>query len=224
MQAIKATQPKCCERRDLDARRCCIPRAAVFAGAAETAYARSAASRSTSLFGIRHVHVGATGASSALAPTSSATCDVRWSCTNRSVAARRFEELMRAKRLGACAIATVKKSDISARNVEFQPLRRYSAFLDKVIEAEKEAAANVILRREETAATRSLANTAKVMAEQPILLRLKELESLKEIASKVRELRVVTGVDNLGALLPKGLLGEPEAETDDAVEASSTTR
>lgn len=88
--------------------------------------------------------------------------------------------------------------------------------LNKVIEAEKEAAANVILRREETAATRSLANTAKVMAEQPILLRLKELESLKEIASKVRELRVVTGVDNLGALLPKGLLGEPEARTDDA--------
>ncbi|OJY25177.1 MAG: hypothetical protein BGO98_08850 [Myxococcales bacterium 68-20] len=88
--------------------------------------------------------------------------------------------------------------------------------LNKVIEAEKEAAANVILRREETAATRSLANTAKVMAEQPILLRLKELESLKEIASNVRELRVVTGVDNLGALLPKGLLGEPEAKTDNA--------
>ena len=54
------------------------------------------------------------------------------------------------------------------------------------------------------------------MAEQPILLRLKELESLKEIASKVRELRVVTGVDNLGALLPKGLLGEPDGKTDNA--------
>jgi len=45
--------------------------------------------------------------------------------------------------------------------------------LNRVIEAEKEAAANVILRREETAATRSLANTARVMADQPILLRLK---------------------------------------------------
>jgi regulator of protease activity HflC (stomatin/prohibitin superfamily) len=82
--------------------------------------------------------------------------------------------------------------------------------LNKVIEAEKEAAANVILRREETAATRSLANTAKVMAEQPMVLRLKELESLKEIASKVRELRVVTGEGGLGALLPKGLLAEPD--------------
>jgi SPFH domain / Band 7 family len=49
--------------------------------------------------------------------------------------------------------------------------------LNRVIEAEKEAAANVILRREEVAATRSLANTARVMAEQPILLRLKELET-----------------------------------------------
>lgn len=86
--------------------------------------------------------------------------------------------------------------------------------LNKVIEAEKEAAANVILRREETAATRSLANTAKVMAEQPILLRLKELESLKEIASRVRELRVVTtaeGLGTLGGLIAKGALGESSA-------------
>lgn len=87
--------------------------------------------------------------------------------------------------------------------------------LNKVIEAEKEAAANVILRREETAATRSLANTAKVMAEQPILLRLKELESLKEIASKVKELRVVTGAEALGALLPRGLLADGGANADD---------
>jgi regulator of protease activity HflC (stomatin/prohibitin superfamily) len=80
--------------------------------------------------------------------------------------------------------------------------------LNKVIEAEKEAAANVILRREETAATRSLANTAKVMAEQPLLLRLKELESMKEIASKIRELRVVASSDSLGALLSSGLLSD----------------
>ena len=46
--------------------------------------------------------------------------------------------------------------------------------LNRVIEAEKEAAANVILRREETAAMRSLANTARVMADHPVLLRLKE--------------------------------------------------
>ncbi len=73
--------------------------------------------------------------------------------------------------------------------------------LNRVIEAEKEAAANVILRREETAATRSLANTAKILAEQPMLMRLKELESLKEIASSVKEMRVVVGADGLTKLI-----------------------
>lgn len=79
--------------------------------------------------------------------------------------------------------------------------------LNRVIEAEKEAAANVILRREETAATRSLANTARVMAEQPMLLRLKELESFKEIASSIDEVRLVVGADSLKALMPADLLG-----------------
>lgn len=90
--------------------------------------------------------------------------------------------------------------------------------LNKVIEAEKEAAANVILRREETAATRSLANTAKLMAEQPLLLRLKELDSLKEMASKIHEIKLVVGAANghgvggmTSALLPSGFLeNKPE--------------
>jgi len=83
--------------------------------------------------------------------------------------------------------------------------------LNKVIEAEKEAAANVILRREETAATRSLANTAKLMAEQPLLLRLKELESLKEMASKLHEVRLVVGTQgmNMNSLIPTGFLTGP---------------
>jgi len=42
------------------------------------------------------------------------------------------------------------------------------ALLNRVIEAEKEAAASVISRREETAATRALAQTAKVMADHPV--------------------------------------------------------
>jgi regulator of protease activity HflC (stomatin/prohibitin superfamily) len=80
--------------------------------------------------------------------------------------------------------------------------------LNRVIEAEKEAQANVILRREEVAATRSLANTARVMAENPILLRLKELESMKEIATSIKEVRVVVGADGLKSLLPAHLLGD----------------
>jgi len=79
--------------------------------------------------------------------------------------------------------------------------------LNRVIEAEKEAAANVILRREETAATRSLANTARVMADQPMILRLKELETMKEVAERIKEVRLVVGADGLKTLLPAQLLG-----------------
>jgi regulator of protease activity HflC (stomatin/prohibitin superfamily) len=82
--------------------------------------------------------------------------------------------------------------------------------LNRVIEAEKEAAANVILRREETAATRSLVNTARLMADQPVLLRLKELEAMKEIASHIKEMRVLVGSENLKALLPAELLGKAQ--------------
>lgn len=79
--------------------------------------------------------------------------------------------------------------------------------LNRVIEAEKEAAANVILRREETAATRSLANTARVIADHPVLLRLKELEAIKDIAERIDEVRLVVGSDGLDKLLPAQLLG-----------------
>jgi regulator of protease activity HflC (stomatin/prohibitin superfamily) len=79
--------------------------------------------------------------------------------------------------------------------------------LNRVIEAEKAAQANVILRREETAATRSLANTARVMAENPVLLRLKELDALKEIAGQIDEVKLVVGADGLKTLLPVDLLG-----------------
>ena len=65
--------------------------------------------------------------------------------------------------------------------------------LNRVIEAQKEAEANVILRREETAATRSMAQTAKVLAENPLLVRLKELEAYKELAAKVGQVHVVLG-------------------------------
>ncbi len=53
--------------------------------------------------------------------------------------------------------------------------------LNQVIAATKEAEANLIKRREETAAARSQANTAKLLAESPQLARLKELELLKDV-------------------------------------------
>jgi len=69
--------------------------------------------------------------------------------------------------------------------------------LTAVVAAEKQAEANVIRRREETNATRSLLNTAKVMAENPVMLRLKELEALESIAGKVDTLTVHNGTEGL---------------------------
>lgn len=53
--------------------------------------------------------------------------------------------------------------------------------LNQVIEAEKRAQADLIRRREETASARSQANTAKLMADNPTLARLKEFEMLQDI-------------------------------------------
>ena len=69
--------------------------------------------------------------------------------------------------------------------------------LNQVVTAEKQAQANLIRRREETAATRSLLNTAKLMEGNPLLLRMKELETLEKIADKVEKFTVVGGFDAL---------------------------
>ncbi|MEM7081538.1 MAG: slipin family protein [Pseudomonadota bacterium] len=69
--------------------------------------------------------------------------------------------------------------------------------LGKVVEAEKAAQANVIRRREETNATRSLLNTAKVMESNRVALRLKELETLEKVTENVGNLSVVGGLDAL---------------------------
>lgn len=52
----------------------------------------------------------------------------------------------------------------------------------RVLEARKKAEAAQIERREEVAATRSLANTAQLLEKNPTLLKLKVLESLEKIA------------------------------------------
>ena len=75
--------------------------------------------------------------------------------------------------------------------------------LNKVVEAEKVAKANLIRRQEETAATRSLLNTAKLMEHNPLLLRLKELEALEKLVEKVGriDLHAGAGAGGLDALL-----------------------
>ena len=71
------------------------------------------------------------------------------------------------------------------------------AILSQLVEAEKSAQANVIRRREETAATRSLLNTAKVMENNPVALRLKELETLERVAERIDKISVFGGLDQV---------------------------
>ncbi len=70
--------------------------------------------------------------------------------------------------------------------------------LNKVVEAERTAKANLIRRQEETAATRSLLNTARLMEDNPLLLRLKELEALEKLVEKVGRIDLHTGAGGAG--------------------------
>lgn len=68
--------------------------------------------------------------------------------------------------------------------------------MNQVIEARTAAEAKLIVRREETAAMRSQANTAKLLADNPTLMRLRELEVLEKIAVDGK-LNVVLGEKGL---------------------------
>jgi hypothetical protein len=62
--------------------------------------------------------------------------------------------------------------------------------MNGVLIAEKKAQANIIMRREETASTRSLLNTAKLMEENAMLWKLKEMEYVEKIADKISNISV----------------------------------
>ena len=72
--------------------------------------------------------------------------------------------------------------------------------MNTVLVAEKSAQASVITRREETAATKSLLDTAKLMDENTTLFKLKELEYLERICDKVGNISVDGGGGILKAL------------------------
>jgi len=68
--------------------------------------------------------------------------------------------------------------------------------LNQVTGAKKAAEANLIARREETAAMRSQANTAKLLENNPVLMRLRELEILEKVSTNSK-LNVVLGEKGL---------------------------
>jgi regulator of protease activity HflC (stomatin/prohibitin superfamily) len=83
------------------------------------------------------------------------------------------------------------------------------AILNQVIEAQKKAEADLIRRREETAAARSQANTAKLLAENPGLARLKELEMLQAVLSGAKT-TFVFGSGDIAEQV-RSLVSKPEA-------------
>jgi regulator of protease activity HflC (stomatin/prohibitin superfamily) len=74
--------------------------------------------------------------------------------------------------------------------------------LNKVTEAKKAAEASLITRREETAAMRSQANTAKILEGNPTLMRLRELEVLEKVTAKAK-LNLVLGDKGLADTVVK---------------------
>ena len=74
--------------------------------------------------------------------------------------------------------------------------------MNKVTEARKAAEAALITRREETAAMRSQANTAKILETNPTLMRLRELEVLEKVAGKAKQ-SVVVGEGGLADRVAK---------------------
>lgn len=79
--------------------------------------------------------------------------------------------------------------------------------MNQVLVAEKKAAASMIMRREETASTRSMLNTAKLMENNKMLYKLKEMEFVEKVADKIGEITVDGKGSMIGQL--KEILGSP---------------
>jgi regulator of protease activity HflC (stomatin/prohibitin superfamily) len=129
-----------------------------------------------------------------------------------AVAGRTLDEVLSAKAALDAELRDYVRARVADSGVEVAELGVKDVILpgeirelvNKVVEAERIAKANLIRRQEETAATRSLLNTAKLMEENPLLLRLKELESLERLVEKVGRIDLHAG-DGQGfdALLTK---------------------
>ena len=84
----------------------------------------------------------------------------------------------------ACSIVTVLPGTVR------------TLFLQEV-EAEHKGRASLVAARHEVAAARARANTAKLLQENPYLLRLQELETLAQLASKSGNVLIIPGLQGL---------------------------
>jgi regulator of protease activity HflC (stomatin/prohibitin superfamily) len=122
-----------------------------------------------------------------------------------AIGARVLDELLGDKgaldrEIGDVVRAKVAELGLAVRSVGVKDIilpGEMKTILNQVVEAEKVAQANLVKRREETAATRSLLNTARLMDENPTLLRLKELETLEKVTEKIDKLTVFGGLEGV---------------------------
>jgi regulator of protease activity HflC (stomatin/prohibitin superfamily) len=118
-----------------------------------------------------------------------------------AVAARTLDEVLAAKNALDAELRAFVRERLAETGIEVTELGVKDVILpgeirelvNKVVEAERTAKANLIRRQEETAATRSLLNTARLMEDNPLLLRLKELESLERVVEKVGKIDLHAG-------------------------------
>jgi regulator of protease activity HflC (stomatin/prohibitin superfamily) len=130
----------------------------------------------------------------------------------QAVGTRTLDELLADKgaidREVAASAAVLEQAGLAVRSVGVKDIilpGEMKTILNQVVEAEKVAQANLIRRREETAATRSLLNTARLMEENPTLMRLKELETLEKVTEKVDRITVYNGLEGVLKNMVPGL-------------------
>lgn len=104
-----------------------------------------------------------------------------------------FDELMENKERISGSVLAASKTAAASLGVELTGCGLKDIILpgdireimNQVLVAEKKAQANLITRREETASTRSLLNTAKLMEDNTMLYKLKEMEYVEKITEKI---------------------------------------
>lgn len=114
------------------------------------------------------------------------------------IASLTFDELLQKKESIGSYVAESTRESAAALGIEINGFGirdiilpgEMKDIMNQVLIAEKKAQANIIMRREETASTRSLLNTARLMEENAILWKLKEMEYVEKIAEKIGTISV----------------------------------
>jgi regulator of protease activity HflC (stomatin/prohibitin superfamily) len=128
-----------------------------------------------------------------------------------AVGTRTLDELLENKEVIDEVVMTLTKQKLAGFGLSLESVGvkdiilpgDMKTILAQVVQAEKSAQANSIRRREETSTTRSLLNTAKVMEDNPVAVRLKELETLERVAERIDKISVFGGLDGVLNALSK---------------------